>query len=100
MNALIAALVASTISYAYPDTTRMTCGQVQNYVRHRGTATLATDQEWGTYNFAECGRNVPSYTCTSDVAFCFVGLSCERGPWLTPPAGQYYGTETCSAKER
>jgi hypothetical protein len=94
-------LLVSSLAFASIDTSKMTCGQVQEYVKTHGQTLLTTGIESGNYsfNYADCGGTVPGFVCTLDDAYCHVGWWCDDNyPVQVNPNAHDQGANSCPAR--
>lgn len=68
---LIAALVGSASAFARPNTTKMTCAEVQRLVQAKGSIVLGTGPY--TYELYYSSGNRVAYAPTLDNAYCHIG---------------------------
>jgi hypothetical protein len=96
-------LLMNPLAFASTDTSKLTCAQVQDYVKTHGQTLLTTGIESGNYsfNYADCGGTVPGFACTMDEAYCYVGWWCDYDyPVAVNPNVHDQGTNSCPARRR
>ncbi len=82
----------------FPDTQKMTCAQVQDYVARNGSVTLTTGGAFASFSSEYCPTSVPGYVCTKDVNDCHVGIYCDWNFTAVNPQHYKQGTESCQPK--
>lgn len=103
LSALCGLLLMNSPAFAAMDTSKMTCAQVQDYVKTHGQTFLTTGIESGNYSFdyADCGGTVPGFACTTDQAYCHVGWWCDYNyPVAVNPNVHDQGVNFCPARPR
>jgi hypothetical protein len=90
----------NSLAVASIDTSKMTCAQVQSYIKAHGQTLVTTGAESGNYSFsyADCGGTVPGYACTTDEAYCYIGWWCDYNyPAQVNPETHDQGVNFCPA---
>jgi hypothetical protein len=99
--ALSGLLLMNSPAVASIDTLKMTCAQVQSYIKAHGQTLVTTGAESGNYSFsyADCGGTVPGYACTTDEVYCHIGWWCDYNyPAQVNPETHDQGVNFCPAR--